>query len=375
MSAFLFGLVATLLVATTLLPLTNLRHWVVRDLDFPRLQLAGGLLGALVVLCTWLVQDAAAAPPALWLVPLVACFLYQARWIVPYCDAVAHEVPTATPEEVARGPVLRLLISNVLMDNRDSHLLVAHVRRLDPDVLLVVETDAWWQARLDEALTDLPHRIACPLDNRYGMHLYSRFPLADPHIDFLVEDDIPSIAVRLCVAGGELRFHAIHPTPPAPGENERSTERDVELLTLAETLEDVDEPVIVTGDLNDVAWSRTTQLFRRKSGLLDPRVGRGMFNTFHADWPALRWPLDHVFVSNHYRVIEMLRLSSIGSDHFPVYIELVLADARRLDSHPDGEEIDEELEADTRRRRAEVRVSRPSIGAGDVGKPVRAATR
>ena len=138
------------------------------------------------------------------------------------------EVRSASAAEVAAGPRLRLLTSNVLMDNRDSHLLIERVRELRPDVLLVVETDAWWQARLDEALDDMPHRVACPLDNRYGMHLYSRLPLAESHVDFLVEDDIPSIAARIELDGAELRFHAVHPTPPAPGENVRSTERDVE---------------------------------------------------------------------------------------------------------------------------------------------------
>ena len=76
------------------------------------------------------------------------------------------------------------------------------------------------------------------------------------------------------------------------------------------------------GDLNDVAWSRTTRLFQRISGLLDPRVGRYFMNTFHADYPLLRWSLDHIFHSTDFGLVEMKRLSHIGSDHFPIYVVL-----------------------------------------------------
>lgn len=45
-------------------------------------------------------------------------------------------------------------------------------------------------------------------------------------------------------------------------------------------------------------------------------------NTFHADYPLLRWSLDHLFHSTDFGLVKMKRLSHIGSDHFPIYVVL-----------------------------------------------------
>jgi len=91
---------------------------------------------------------------------------------------------------------------------------------------------------------------------------------------------------------------------------------------VGDQIKDLDESCIVMGDLNDVAWSRTTRLFQRISGLLDPRVGRKYVNTFHADYKFLRWSLDHLFHSTDFALVHMERLVHIGSDHFPIYVIL-----------------------------------------------------
>ena len=48
-----------------------------------------------------------------------------------------------------------------------------------------------------------------------------------------------------------------------------------------------------------------------------------MFNTFHADHWFMRWPLDHLFHSDHFTLAEIRRLSGFGSDHFALFTALV----------------------------------------------------
>ena len=130
-----------------------------------------------------------------------------------------------------------------------------------------------------------------------------------------------------------------------PMENVRSLERDAELLMVGRMIDKIDEPTIVAGDLNDVAWSRTTTLFQKISGLLDPRRGRGLYSSFHAHYPLIRFPLDHVFHSNHFRLVELRRLPSIGSDHFPIFIALSYEKTAELTQEEPVSTPEEEREA------------------------------
>ena len=296
-------------------------EWWFRGADFPRLQILFvglvALAGLLFIQAEWtLVRE-------LLLLGVIAAVAYQLKMVLPYTPIWKKQVLHVRRDQVNVEQQISLLVANVLTPNHKYHLLLEQIDRLQPDVVLTLETDHVWQEALKPIEADYPYRVAVPQDNLYGMHLYSRLPLADTEVKFILSDETPSIHTTIRLRSGlDVQLYCLHPKPPSPTEAKDSTLRDAELLIVGDQIKDIDESCIVMGDLNDVAWSRTTRLFQRISGLLDPRVGRYFMNTFHADYPLLRWSLDHIFHSTDFGLVEMKRLPHIGSDHFPIYVVL-----------------------------------------------------
>lgn len=318
--------VSTLFILlVTLLPILRLSHWIIRGMDFPRLQFV--TFSIVLLVAQFIFLDIQMVITQSLIAITILCLIWQSCWILPYTFFWPKEVKTS----IDSNPDIQLsiLTSNVLTSNRNADALIALVKMHQPDVLVTLESDQWWEEKLEVLETEMPYCIKCPRDNLYGMHVFSRLPLGEQEVCYLVEEDIPSIHATLKLrTGDKVRVHFLHPAPPSPTENSESTERDAELVIVARSVAESSQPVIVTGDLNDVAWSATTRLFRKISGLLDPRVGRGVFNTFHVDYPLVRWPLDHLFHSQHFTLQNIQRLPTIGSDHFPLMARLSFTPSR-----------------------------------------------
>jgi endonuclease/exonuclease/phosphatase (EEP) superfamily protein YafD len=311
----LFGL-GGLAVLMTVLPFVPSNESAIRIWDFPRFQVAALL--AAVLIATPLLLPLRDRRTWAFAAALAGAFAWQAWAIWPYTPLVETEAKALTGCEP--GERVTLLVANVLVENRNAAPLLALVERVGPDLVLLVETDAWWDRQLEPLKEAYPHAISHPRENSYGIHVFSRLETIGPQVRFLVEDDVPSIKTGLRLrSGARIDLYGLHPRPPPLQDTE---ERDAELLLVGEEVRKEAAPSIVAGDLNDVAWSRTNSLFQEVSGLLDPRIGRGPYNTFNADWPLLRWPLDHVFFEESFRLLDVAVMEDIGSDHFPFFVAL-----------------------------------------------------
>ncbi|NEU08895.1 endonuclease/exonuclease/phosphatase family protein [Flavihumibacter sp. R14] len=318
MKTFIFCL-GYLLILISLLPLIRQDYWFFRVFEYPRLQKLA--LNAVLIIGFVSLYRPDTGHEMVFTVILALNLCYLVYQVFPFTTLAPKQVIKAIKHNPERS--LDLFIGNVFQYNREAKAYLASIKKVDPDMIMLVETDSWWAEQATIFENDYPYRLLVPLENTYGMLLYSKLELVDAEVKFLVDDDIPSIHTCIKLRSGDLiRFHGLHPTPPVPGENPRSTERDKEILLVAKAAKKSELPVIVAGDLNDVAWSYTTLLFTKISGLIDPRRGRGFFNTFHAKHRFMRFPLDHIFCSTAFTLLDIRRMPNCGSDHFPMYISL-----------------------------------------------------
>lgn len=309
------------MVTGTLLSLSRHPHWFIRGWDFPRPLIAGLALlsgGAYALFFfdgQWLEWA--------FLGAIGFCVAWQSYRIIPYMPWMPATVKAADRRD--ENAVLRLVSSNVQRENVQYDRWRQVICQADPDIILALEVDDTWTHQINELQDDYPYTVRQPQDNYYGMILLSRLKLIDPTIRYIVQEDVPSIHTGVELRNGQhIYLHGVHPRPPEPLRDQDADARDAEVVLIGREIAERKEerPTVVVGDFNDVAWSHTTELFLQLSGLLDPREGRGLFNTFHTERPLFRFPLDHVFHSNDFKLVKLWLLDYVGSDHFPVCIEL-----------------------------------------------------
>ncbi len=316
------------------------RFWVLRVCDFPRAQvLAIGLVLTasliLAMLTGFPLERQRGA--IIWVLTtlLVVSVILQALWAVQFTPMWPVTVRQANLSQNSmgdKGEAFRLITANVDFRNRDPSKAMRMLVDKNPDLLAMVETDDKWDELIESCRSSYPYIVKELREKGRGVAVLSRFPIEHSEIKHLVDQDRPSIWMRVRLPNTEcIRIIITHPAPPglpkrdAQGRHS-SKKRDIELDLIASYIGDrPNEHWILAGDFNDVGWSWTTLKATRVSGLSDPRIGRGMYNTFPAAYPFLRYPIDHVLVSDAFKLIDMRQIESIGSDHLPLLTDLVLA--------------------------------------------------
>lgn len=324
--------ISTLLIIISILPFIPHPHWVFRVAEFVKQQLL--VMQIIVVIVTFLYIG---EHPFLWYFQIAQFLLigYHVGLLAPYTRfwpgaRIDHTLPSSR--------LVKMIFCNIYQYNTEFDRFIRLIEKEKPDLFLTMESNEDWEKAMRKLEETYPGYEKVTLENTYGMHFYTRLKVHKTQTHFYVADDLPSIEAELETDDGHrFIFFGVHPPPPSPTEEETSRERDGDILSVARQVKDYTLPTIVAGDFNNVAWARSSLLFRKMSGLLDARIGHKMLSSFHAQYLFFRVPLDLLFHSADIIIDKLFRYPSIGSDHFPIGCSFRVCKKARIEN----EEVEE----------------------------------
>lgn len=323
-----------LLIILGVLPFIKNQHWTFRVSEFMKIHLFFFQIVAMVGMFIWHEKDA-----WFWLINSIQLGLTIYHGFILFKFTSFYKKNDTSGFDCA---TIKIISTNIYQFNTDFKRFKDFIKIENPDIFITIESNADWEKAMREMETDFPHTEKITLENTYGMHFYSKMPFEELKTHFFVSEDIPSIEAHFKFENGEdFVVFAVHPPPPSPTEENTSKERDGDLLSIAKRVKKIGKPVLVIGDFNTVAWSNISSLFRKNSGLIDGRVGRGILASFHAKYWFVRIPVDLVFHSTELFLKELKILEDIGSDHFPIRCEFGICKS----DHSQEDEV-EHLEGD-----------------------------
>lgn len=224
---------------------------------------------------------------------------------------------------------LRVLVYNLLFNNTNYSQVIAMIREENPDIAVLVEMSDRWLFPLQQINDTLPYSVTEA--SKAGVAIYSKLPLANQSVQYFVSQR-PTIIADFKINQQVISLVATHPSIPI----KKSTfkERNQILAQVTNYVQQLNNPVIITGDLNTTMWSPYYQNLIQQTGLRNSRLGFGIIPT----WPtnskysmipsALSWffqiPIDHCLISPEIEVVSVDTGANVGSDHLPFITDLFI---------------------------------------------------
>ena len=234
-------------------------------------------------------------------------------------------IPWYLPAEHDREHNLRVMISNVMTSNRRYQDVIDYVRSENPDLLVIMEMDLTWQQHLEPLKSLLPHSFAQPRSDNFGLAIFSKIPLINPKAQEWGKGTVvvPSLTANITVRDRVVSLIATHPVPPSSEEYFMS--RNSQLDEIANYVRQVGNDAIVMGDLNMSMWSPYYRKFIDRANLRNTRASFGIQPSWPVNLPLLQIPIDHCSITPHLKVSNNRIGKDIGSDHYPLIVDLVIA--------------------------------------------------
>lgn len=229
----------------------------------------------------------------------------------------------ASVSAIEGGRQLRITIMNVHYANGNRTAVLDYVRSVNPDILIVEE--AWadnWADTRREIASLFPAQAPQGLQSKSIPFVFSRHPITAFTTLWPLNEPFGLLRAEIDVGVNRLTVLALH--PPYPMTRRFFDLRNAHFAAVAEAAGQLGTPLVAAGDFNVTPWSPHYLEMLRGGGLRNAAGNAAALST----WPTWFWPagipIDHLLTKGAVSVSGVARGPDIGSDHYPLTVDLVV---------------------------------------------------
>lgn len=217
---------------------------------------------------------------------------------------------------------MRIGLVNLLTSNKKYEKVKNELLQNNADILVVEEIDKKWSSELEDVKKIYEYKYEHIREDNFGIAIYSKIPVINfNNIVAGFYDEISVLSATVDFNGNIIEIIGIHTIPPSCNEYFKNTRQMLD--DIGEYVNSRNMNSVVIGDINSSRFSYNYKNFLNKSKMQD--VG----NIFQLTWPTywilpLRIPLDHIFVSKNIGFENFKIGNNVGSDHFPVFVDIFI---------------------------------------------------
>ncbi|MCI0678648.1 MAG: endonuclease/exonuclease/phosphatase family protein, partial [Actinobacteria bacterium] len=226
-------------------------------------------------------------------------------------------------EAAANAPTVRVMSFNLLSTNESYAEVFEYIEAIDPAIVFLHEASRPWEA----AAESIGYEVfrARSDDLIFGTLVLVRGSDVEAVSYGFSTTQPRAVAVTFRPEGWSDPIRVLSTHPLAPTDAERAGLRDAQLDFATRWASDQEGAFVVVGDLNATPWSWPFRRLVGETTLRNSQIGFGLQASFPVDANLLiRVPIDHLLHSDALVVRDRRLGPELGSDHFPLVVDLAL---------------------------------------------------
>jgi len=221
---------------------------------------------------------------------------------------------------------VRVMSFNLLSTNERYPEVIEYIESVDPDLILLHEASRPWEVAMEAA--ELDYQIIRPRseDLIFGTLVLVKGDAVEAVSYGFAASSARAVELTYTPEGWTTTLSILGSHPLAPTDRERADLRDAQLGFAGDWASGRNGAFIVVGDFNATPWSWPFRRLMDSADLRNSQKGFGLQPTFSAESNLLlRVPIDHLLHSPALEVTDRDLGPPLGSDHFPLIVDLQLA--------------------------------------------------